>query len=214
MITVLVADDHEAIRWALRAVVKKEPDIDIVAEAADGRTAVSLARERSPRVAVIDIAMPGLNGIEATRQITAKAPEVKVIAMSALENKTNVERMLEAGAVGYVLKSGEFKEILTAIRVTAEGHTYLSPQIAGIVVKSLVHQRTRRDASSFSILSPREREVLQLLAEGSAPKEIADLLEVSITTIHTHRMNLMAKLDLHSTAELTKFAVREGITPL
>ncbi|MCK5849577.1 MAG: response regulator transcription factor [Kiritimatiellae bacterium] len=214
MITVLIADDHESVRWGLKALLEKEPDIKIVAEAEDGRTAVALAKKLSPCIAIVDIAMPDLNGIEATNQIIIEAPNVRVIALSAFEDTKNVENILKAGAMGYVLKSGSFKDVVSAVRAVAEGHTYLSPQITGIIVKEFVRKRSKHDASSFAILTPRERETLQLLTEGKTPKEVADILSVSVTTVHTHRTHIMEKLNIYTTAELTKYAIREGLTSL
>lgn len=212
MITVLIADDHEIVRHAITASLKAEQDINVIAEAGDGRRAVELADRLSPQIVILDIAMPDLNGIEATRQIVSNTPHVGVIALSALDDKKTIEEVLRAGARGYVLKESAFRELTSAIRAVASGHTYLSPEITSLLVEAFVNQTQGSASSPFSQLTAREREILQLVAEGKTIKEIADKLSVSAKTVHTHRANLMDKLKLHSNAELTKYAVREGLT--
>jgi two-component system response regulator NreC len=211
---ILLADDHRMVRAGLRSLLEAEAGLDVVAEADDGRTAVKLAAEVAPDVVIMDISMPDLNGVEATRQIRS-APEgesPKVIALSGHTDKRFTLEMLKAGASGYVLKDSAFEELAKAVRAVVADQIYLSPGVADVVVRDAVGGPGHEPA--FARLSPREREVLQLTAEGKAMKEIAAHLHVSIKTVETHRRNLMEKLNLHSVAELTKFAVREGMTSL
>ena len=204
--------------------------MQVVAEASDGRQAVQMAREVSPDVVVMDVAMPQLNGIEATRQIAADVPGMKVVALSMHSDRRYVSEALKAGASGYVLKDGAFDELISAIRAVVADRVYLSPRVAGVVVDDYVRRLpSRGNASSaaavsgehgagrsgaFDTLTPREREVLQLMAEGYATKEVAHRLHVSVKTVETHRRQIMDKLDMHSVAELTKYAIREGLTTL
>lgn len=213
-IRVLLADDHKIVRDGLRTLLEKHPEIKVAAEAEDGRSAVQLAKKLLPQIVIIDIAMPDLNGIEATRQILAENPDIKVIALSMHSDRRFVSEMLKAGAQAYLLKDCAFEELITAIRTVMSNKTYLSPGIAGIVIESFVKHSAKSESSVFSVLSDREREVLQLMAEGSSTKEIASYLNVSIKTVETHRVNIMTKLDIHSVAELTKYAIREGLTSL
>jgi two-component system response regulator NreC len=213
-IRILLADDHKIVRDGVRSLIDKEPDMDVVAEAGDGRTAVQLAQELSPAVVVMDIGMPDLNGMEAARQIVDAAPNVRVLALSMYADRRFVSEMLRAGASGYLPKKCAFEELAGAIRAVAAGRIYLSPAISEVVVKDYVRRLADADAPAPSRLSAREREVLQLLAEGHSTKEIAVRLGVSAKTIETHRRRIMDKLDLHSVAELTKYAVREGLSEL
>ena len=213
-IRVLLADDHAIIRQGLRMLLEKQPDIEVVAEAEDGRNAFELAREMAPSVAVMDITMPNLNGVEATRQIINEFPEVRVIALSIHSNKRFVSDMLRAGARGYILKECLFDELVQAIRVVATDGSYLSPRIAGVIVEDYVGRLSTADDSLSAILTSREREVLQLVAEGKSTKQIASELYVSPKTVEANRRQIMEKLDIHSIAELTKYAVREGLTAL
>lgn len=212
-IRILLADDHKIVREGIRALLEKQPNMEVVAEAEDGRTAVRLARDLSPDVVVMDIGMPALNGIEATRQIVSELPGVKVVALSMHSNRRFVARMLKAGASGYLLKDCAFEELIRAVRAVAAGQLYLSPEITGVVVENYVRHLQEIDLAP-SDLTPREREVLQLLAEGKSIKQIASTLHVSVKTVGTHRQHLMQKLDIHSTAELTKYAIRAGLTSL
>lgn len=213
-IRVILADDHRMMRDGLRAVLALEEDIEIVGEAEDGLAAVEIARRLVPDAVLMDIGMRGLNGVEATRRITGENPGVKVIALSTYSDQRYVLSMLEAGASGYVIKAAAVDEMCRALRAVASGKHYLSPDVAGVVVDAHVRGAAQPAAASSSILRPREREVLQLLAEGCTSREIARRLHVSTSTVETHRRNIMRKLDVHSIAELTKYAVREGLTAL
>jgi len=213
-IKVILADDHTLVRDGLRALLEQEPDIEVIAEAMDGRTIVRLAGEMVPDVIVMDVAMPDMNGIEATRRTLAATPQIKVLALSMHSVRRFVAGMLEAGASGYLVKDCAAGELVTAIRAVAGGRVYVSPAVAGVVVEDYVRRLTAGQPSALARLSDRERETLQLLAEGKTTKEIAARLHVSAKTVETHRQHLMEKLDLHSVAELTKLAIREGLTSL
>lgn len=194
--------------------IERQPDMKVVAEAENGRKAVRLVRELSPEVVVMDIGMPDLNGIEATRQILAHNPEVKVIALSMHSAKRFVVEMLKAGASGYLLKDCAFEELALAIRTVIADKVYVSPGINDMMIKEYVHTLSKKEFSVASIFTPRERQVLQLLTEGKTTKQIALSLKVSVKTIETYRQQIMHKLNLNSIAELTKYAIREGITSL
>ena len=210
----LLVDDHQIMREGLRALLANEPDIEIVGEAADGRTALDLVRTLSPEVIVMDVGMPELNGVEATLRIKSENGNVKVIALSTHAVKRYVHHMLEAGASGYVLKIGAHNELLRAVRAASLGRTYLSPEIAGFVVERSTHAHAEGEVSAYSTLAAREREVLQLVAEGKTSAETAKQMHISMKTVETHRRNIVQKLGLHGTAELTKYAIREGLTTL
>lgn len=211
-IKVLLADDHKIIRDGLRALIDAQPDMGVVSEAQNGREAIQLVRDLKPHIAVMDIGMPDVNGIEATRQITADLPETKVIALSMHSDKRFVGRMLQAGASGYLLKDCAFDELVQAVRTVVSNRIYLSPGITGVVIADYVHSFAPSESESTEILTNREREVLQLLAEGWSTKQIASHIYVSPKTVDTYRQKIMEKLDLHSIAELTKYALREGLT--
>jgi DNA-binding NarL/FixJ family response regulator len=213
-IRVLLADDHQMLRDGLRAVLALESDIEVIGEADDGHAAVEMAGRLAPDVVLMDIGMYGLNGVEATRRVKAANPNVKVIALSTYSDKRYVLSMLEAGASGYVLKAAAVDEMCRAVRAVAGGKRYLSPDVAGVVVDAHLGSSAQSDASSSSVLGPREREVLQLLAEGHSSPAIGRRLHIAPSTVETHRRNIMRKLDVHSVAELTKYAIREGLTPL
>lgn len=210
-IKILVADDHKVMREGLRTLIEKQPGMEVIAEAENGRMALKLIKKLSPDIAIMDIAMPDLNGIEATRQIVAEAPGTKVIALSMHSDRQFVTRMMSAGASGYLLKDCAFEEVARAIRSVMARQIYLSPEIVSIVVKAFL-RRSEPSDSMLSVISPREREVLQLIAEGKTTKQIALRLHISAKTVDTHRRNIMDKLDIHSIAELTKYAIREGLT--
>jgi DNA-binding NarL/FixJ family response regulator len=213
-IKVLIADDHQILRQGLRTLLEREPDLEVVAEADNGRSTVRLARESHPEVIIMDVAMPDLNGIEATRQIISEMPKVKVIALSMYADRRFVANMLKAGASGYLLKDCASEELVRAIRVVLAHKTFLSPGVTDIVVKDYVQAPLGPEASVFSLLTNREREVLQLMAEGKSTNQIAECLHVSVKTVETHRQQIMQKLKMHSVAELTKYAIREGLTTL
>jgi two-component system response regulator NreC len=215
MVKVLIADDHQIVRQGLRTLLEKEHDMKVVAEAEDGRNTVRLARELQPAIIIMDVAMPDLNGIEATRQIVSELPKTKIIALSMYADRRFVVNMLKAGALGYLLKDCAFEELTRAIRVVLANKTYLSPGVSDILVKDyMTGGSSTPENSVFSVLTPREREVLQLMSEGKSTNQIADCLHVSIKTIETHRQQVMHKLNMRSVAELTKYAIREGLTSL
>lgn len=213
-IRILLADDHKIMTEGLRALLEKQPDMEVVADAEDGQTAVQVAQKLKPDVAIIDITLPALNGIEVTRIISALVPGIKVIGFSMHSNRRYVIEILKAGALGYVLKECAFEELVQAIRAVLANRTYLSPKIADIVIKEYVGLSPKTEFSVYSILTSRERQVLQLLAEGKTTKKTASRLYVSIKTIETHRQRIMDKLNLYTVAELTKYAIREGLTSL
>jgi len=213
-IRIVLADDHRITREGLLSMLNNEVGMEVVGEAENGREAVKLAQELLPDLVIMDVTMPDLNGIEATRMITSGAGEINVIAISMYSDKQFVQGMIQAGASGYLLKDCAFEELLNAIRVVVSGNTYLSPAIARIVVKDYLDKLSKDGSSASSILTTREREVLQLIAEGMSTKKIASHLGVSIKTIETHRRQIMGKLGIFSIAELTKYAIREGLTSL
>jgi DNA-binding NarL/FixJ family response regulator len=208
---VLLADDHTLMRDGLRAILEKEMDIQLVDEASNGRDAVEMARRTNPNVVVMDIGMAGLNGIDATREIVAENRNAKVIGLSMNSDRRYVVAMFAAGAVGYLPKDAASSELVFAIRTVMQNQTYVSPSVAEGVVANV---RASQLAPSPRSLSSREREVLQLLAEGKTSKDIAATLHLALTTVETHRRQIMAKLELRSVAELTKYAIREGLTEL
>lgn len=207
---ILLADDHQMMRQGLRAFLNGQPGLEVVGEAPNGRAAVECAQKLAPHVVVMDVVMPELNGVEATRQILEKAPGIKVIALSMYGERRFVAQMLEAGASGYVLKDCAIEELAQAIREVTAGRAYLSPQIAGVVVNDIMKGNRQAEPR----LTAREREVLQLVAEGHSTQRIAVALSVSAKTIETHRAKIMSKLHIRSVAGLTKYAVRMGITSL
>ncbi len=211
---IILADDHKIMREGLRALLEKQQDFEVTAEAENGLDAVQLAKKLRPHIVIMDIGMPGLNGIEATRQITADVPSTKVIALSMHSDKRFVIEMLKAGVSAYLLKDSASEELVSAIRTVLADKPYLSPQITGVVLKDYLSTLSRTEPSAFTLLTPREREVLQLIAEGRTTKQIATALFVSVKTVDTHRQQLMEKLNLRSVAELTKYAIREGLTSL
>jgi len=211
-IKIFIADDHRILREGLRSMIEKIRNVDVVGEAGNGREAVRLASEKRPDVVIMDVNMPDLNGIEATRLLLKELPAVKVIALSMYSDKRFVAGMLRAGASGYLLKAGAFEELATAVQTVMAGDIYLSPRVTGVVIEDYVGQLNQEKSAPTKTLSPREREILQLLAEGKSSKDVASLLHVSEKTVHSHRQNIMEKLNLHSIAELTKYAIREGIT--
>jgi DNA-binding NarL/FixJ family response regulator len=212
---IILVDDHALVCDGLKALIEKETDLEVVGDAATGKEAVKLASVAGANVVVMDVSMPELNGIEATRRIMAANPRAKVVAMSGFASKEFVREMLAAGAVAYVPKKRAYEELVRAIREVMNGRKYLSPDVAQGVVDDYVQLSSSSSKSpAFVVLTDREREVLQQLTEGRSTKEMADDLGVSVKTVETHRRNIMEKLHLHSVAELTKYAIREGVTSL
>jgi DNA-binding NarL/FixJ family response regulator len=211
-IRVLLIDDHRLFLAGLRSLLDRQEDIAVVGEAGDGRTGLQLSADLSPDVVMMDVTMPELNGVEATRQILAQQPATRVIALSAHCEPQLVAAMLRAGAAGYLSKSSDPYELTKAIRVVADGKHYLSPEVAGAVVDGCVRAQIGSRTSSHPSLSARECEVLQFLAEGKTTSEITMLLHIGRKTVETYRRRLMTKLDLHSLADLVKYAIREGLT--
>lgn len=213
-IKILLADDHKLMRDGLRALIEEQTEMEVVATAENGRTAVHMARKHKPDVALVDISMPDLNGIDATRQIINELPFIKIIALSMHSDRQFVEGMLKAGACGYLLKDCAVSELVQAIKSVVNDQVYLSPAITGTVVKSFLNHLEKDMDLSNEKLTPREREVLQLIAEGLKTREIAGNLNVSIKTVETHRRKLMEKLKVDNIAALTKIALKMGLTSL
>ena len=211
-IRLIVADDHVILRHGLSKSLQMEKDMEIIAQANNGRTAVQLAQELSPDVIIMDIGMPDLNGIEATRQIVKNSPKVRVIALSMHSAKKFIVEMFKAGASGYLLKDCEFDELVNAIRTVASGKNYISPSISGILVETCITDGVKNKESAFSTLTKREREVLQLITEGKTTKQTAKCLHISPKTVEAHRLNMMNKLNIDNMAQLTKYAIQEGLT--
>ncbi len=211
-VRILLADDHTIVREGLRGLLEKEPGLAVVGEAADGRETVRLAEELSPDVVVMDLAMPGMNGMEATRRIQAANPRIAVVVLSMHLDESYVLGALKAGAKGYLLKDSLRREVVEAIRAAAQGRSFLTRKVRQILQEDYVNELQRRGLEDiYDLLTDREREVLQLIAEGRANKEVASLLNISLTTVETHRMHILQKLDLHSVPELILYAVRKGI---
>ncbi len=209
---VLIADDHPVVRHGIRKILEAEPDAEIVAEAGDGREAVRQAIELLPEVAILDIGMPLLNGIEATRQLTRRAPQVRVLILSMLSNEPYIIQAIRAGAKGYLLKDSVDADLIRGIRAVAQGKSFFSPAVAKVMLDDYVRQMAERGITDrYDSLSEREREVFQLIAEGHSNKEIAELLFISLSTVETHRAHILEKLDLHSAAEIVLYAVRKGV---
>jgi DNA-binding NarL/FixJ family response regulator len=218
MLRILLADDHKIIRDGLRSLLDKVPDIEVVGEAENGRAAMAMCREVSPDIVVMDIGMKELNGIDATRQIIAECPGVRVIALSMHSDRQYVAEMLRAGASGYLVKDSAFDDLVDAVRAVSAGRIYLARDVTGVVVGDYVKHLTGtapmpREGSGRA-LSPREREVLQLTAEGKSTKEIAAALTLSVKTVETHRRQIMEKLGIYNLAGLIKYAMRQGLASL
>lgn len=208
---ILLADDHTLVRQGLRKVLEEQTDWDVVAEAGDGREAIRLAEQEKPDVAIIDVAMPLLNGVETTRQIMKRAPAVRVLVLSMYADEAYVTEMLEAGARGYILKDSADVDLFQAVSAVAQGKTFFSPAVAQRMLVGEGRGRGEAAVDRYSTLSEREREIFQLVAECRSNKEIAALLSISPSTVETHRARIMDKLDLHSAAEIALYAVRRGI---
>jgi DNA-binding NarL/FixJ family response regulator len=207
----LLADDHTLVRAGLRSLLETYPDVTIMAETGDGREAVQLAATQRPNIVLMDIAMPGLNGLEATARIVKEHPEVRVVILSMHANDEYVRQALHAGASGYLLKDAATAELELALRAVARGETYLSPAISRRVVEDYLAQGPARNDSPLQLLTARQREILQLVAEGKTTKQIAALLEVSVKTVETHRAQLMERLGIRDLAGLVRYALREGL---
>jgi two-component system, NarL family, response regulator NreC len=210
---ILITDDHKLLREGLRSLLESR-GFEIAGEAEDGRSAVKLAKQLKPDAVIIDISMPGLNGIEATRQIHQGCPRVKIIVLSMRADSRAILAAFAAGASAYLLKEAAFEEMVTALGAALKGQTYISPAIAHVVVQNSVEHWSANSGHLRHGISDRQREILQLVAEGRSSKEMAASLFVSVKTIETHRKQIMNKLHLHSVAELTKYAIREGVTSL
>jgi two-component system NarL family response regulator len=213
-IRLLLVDDQRVFREALRSFLDNESDLTVVGEAANGRDALRLARTLKPDVVVLDVAMPEMNGFETAARIRAQVPGIRILALSAHDDKRYVLGMLEAGVAGYVSKDTAARDLVQAIRKVAAGQSYLGPEVTEAVIGGMRDIRNGSASSALQTLGRREREVLQLLAEGHRSAEIASRLSIALDTVMAHRRNIMRKLNLHSISELTKFAVREGLTSL
>ena len=211
-IRVLLADDHAIVRQGLCNSIQREKDMEVIGQTKDGFSTVRLVKKLSPDVVIMDISMPDVNGIDATREITHDFPQVKVIALSMHSAKKFVREMFKAGASGYLLKDCEFDELADAIRTVMSGKSYLTPEITDVVVDSYVRTSTEDESSVFTTLSKRERQVLQLLAEGKNTKQIGLKLHISPKTVEAHRLRVMEKLKIDNVAQLTKYAIQEGLT--
>lgn len=212
-IRILLTDDHGVVRQGLRSLIERHDDMEVVAEAENGRKAIELAGELMPDIVIMDISMPGLNGVGATSQIVSALPQTKVIALSMHSERQFVANMLKAGASGYILKECLFDDLFQAVTIVAGGGTYLSPKITEIVVGDYV-ERLASDQKPQETMSEREKEVLQLLAEGKTTKQMAAGLHVSFKTIEANRRQIMEKLNLYSVADLTRYAIKQGLTLL
>jgi two-component system, NarL family, response regulator NreC len=211
-IRILLADDHVVMRSGLRLLLERQPNLQVVAEAADGQEAVRLAAAENPEVVIMDIAMPHLNGVEATRQIVTRNPETAVVILSMHSDESYVLRSLKAGARAYLLKDSAEADLIAAIRAIQEGKSFFSPGVRRILKEDYVHLLAKLgEEDTYELLTPREREVLQLVAEGKSNKDVANLLNLSLYTVETHRTHILQKLNLHSVPELILYAVRKGI---
>jgi len=211
---IIIADDHKIVREGLKTLLEKQSGIKVVAETSDGLEVVKLAQKHLPDLVILDITMPGLNGIGATRRVKEICPAAKIMILSMHADRRYVVEALKAGAMGYLLKDSAFEELIQAIKSIVKGKIYLSSEITDVLVRDYLINERDANPSAYSLLSVREREVLQLLAEGKSTRQTADKLSISVKTVETHRQQLMQKLNLHGIAELTKYAVREGLTTL
>lgn len=214
MIRVMIVDDHSIVREGIRILLEKSLDIDVVADADNGRSALEAAAKTSPDVVLMDTSMPGMNGIEATQRLSEENSPARVLILSMHKDKRFVAQAFRAGARGYLLKDCTSAELLQAVRAVAAGEIYVCSGIIGVVIDDYIKRIPDSFVQSGAALTPREREVLQLLAEGHNAKNVAFLLKINVKTVDTHRQQIMKKLKLHSIAELTKYAIREGVTSL
>jgi len=210
-IRLVLADDHTILRDGIHALLNDQPDMAVVGEAEDGRQAVQLTHELRPEIVLMDIAMPLLNGLEATRQIKRDHPEIHVLVLTMHENEEYIHEMLAAGAAGYVLKQAAASELVAAIRAVHRGEAVLSPAITRVVIQDYLRSEAAQPVIASNELTSREREVLQLIAEGHTSKEIAEMLCLSVKTVQAHRTSLMQKLDLHDRGDLIKYAIQKKI---
>jgi len=211
-IRILLADDHTVVRKGLRLLLESHPGFKVIAEASDGREAVAMAESHTPDVVVLDVAMPMLNGIEAARQISAKLPQTAIVFLSMHSDEGYVLKALKSGAKAYLLKNSAEDDLINAIKAATGGKAFFSPAISKMLVEDYLRQMREREAEdSYDLLTTREREILQLFAEGKSVKEVASLLDLSLYTVETHRSNIFQKLNLHSAAELILYAVRKGV---
>lgn len=211
-IRILLADDHQVVRRGLCLLLESQPGFQVVAEASDGRQAVALATEHAPDIALLDVAMPLLNGIEAARQISAKLPKTGIVFLSMHSDEGYVLKALKSGGKGYLLKDSAEYDLINAIRAVHDGKAFFSPAINKMLADEYMRQlREQEVEDSYELLTTRERETLQLFAEAKTPKEVASMLNLSLYTVETHRSNIFQKLNLHSTAELILYAVRKGV---
>lgn len=208
----LIGDDHRLVRHGLRKILETRPEWEVVAEVGDGRDAVARAAELQPDVAILDIGMPLLNGIDAAQQIVQKSPKTRVLILSMHADEAYVTRALKAGATGYLLKDSADTDLLNGVAAVAAGHSFFSPTVAKLMLDDYVRRVSHAEtADKYTTLSPREREIFQLVAEGRTNREVADILEISAATVETHRARILQKLEIHNTAELVLYAVRRGI---
>ena len=213
-IRIVIADDHQIMRQALKVLLESESDMEVVGEAENGRNTITLTKKLMPDVIVMDVKMPEMGGIEASYQILTEFPNVKVIGLSMYNDRRFVLDMLKAGAQGFLLKDCAFEDLIRAIRLVISSRTYLSPEVAEIVVKDFVGRDSRARQAGQSALTPREQEVLRLISEGKRSIQIAEMLHISVKTVDTHLQQIKIKLNTRSVAELTKYALREGLTSL
>ncbi len=213
-IRIIIADDHQIMRQGLRTLLEKEPGMEVVAEASTGRETISLVREFLPQAVIMDVEMPDINGVDACREILEEFPQIKIIALSMHADRRFVVNMLRAGAQGYLLKDCAFEELVQALRLAMDNRTYLSPGVAEVVVKDYARPQPAPSLAECPELTNREREILQLMSEGKRSSQIAGLLSISVKTVDTHRQQIMHKLGTRSVADLTKYAIREGLTSL
>lgn len=211
-IRIVLADDHAIVRQGLSRAIDQEDDMEVIGQASNGRATIDLVRQLAPDILITDISMPDLNGVEATRQVLRECPAVKVIALSMHSSRQFVMEMFRAGAMGYLLKDCDYDELVKAIHTVAEGKVYVSSSIGDVIVEDLLNGRQAGAPTAFSLLTPREREVLQLMAEGNTTRQIARRLFISPKTVEAHRLRVMNKLDIDNVAQLTKYAIQEGLT--
>jgi two-component system response regulator NreC len=211
-IRILLADDHTVVRKGLRLLLESQPDFQVIADAANGRETIALVERHTPDVVVMDVAMPGLNGIEAARQISAKFPQTAIVFLSMHSDEGYVLKALKSGARAYLLKDSAENDLINAVKAVREGKAFFSPAISKMMIEDYMWQMQQREVEdSYDLLTTREREILQLFAEGKNNKDVANILNLSLYTIETHRSNIFQKLNLHSSAELILYAVRKGV---